>query len=463
VPEFRHRVELDHPVDEVFRWHERPGALERLTPPWEQVRVREREGGIRPGGRVVLGIRKGPAELTWEVEHNVFERDRLFVDEQKRGPFAHWRHEHRFHDLGNGRTALEDVVDWEPPLGSLGRTFSGPFIQTSLERLFAFRGRRLAGDLDLHSRYGDAPLTVAVTGSTGMVGEALTGFLRTGGHRVLRVTRSGPEQDDRIRWDPREGTIEAAKLEGVDAVVHLAGESIAGIRWTAAKKEEILRSRVEGTLLLARTLAELRSPPRVLVSASGKDYYGDRGDERITEAGDQGKGFLAEVCRRWEGATQPARAVGIRTVHLRTGMVLSPGGGVLGTILLPFKLGLGGRLGSGRQYTSWIDLDDEVGLIRHALGDSRIRGALNATSPNPVPNAAFTDVLGRVLGRPTILPVPALAIRTLLGEMGRELLLSGQRAVPALALETGYRFLYPDLEESLRHQLGRWESPAERG
>ena len=411
MPVLRHRTELDHPVEEVLAWHEKPGALERLTPPWEKVRI----------------------------------------------PFAHWRHEHRFEPLDEGRTAVEDMVEWEPPLGSLGRTFTESWIQGSLERMFAFRARRLAGDLALHAGYEGEPLTVAVTGSTGLIGSSLVAFLRTGGHRVLRVVRSGPKGDDRIRWDPAKGTIEGEKLEGVDGVVHLAGENIAGIRWTEAKKEAILRSRVEGTLLLARTLAELREPPRVLVSASGKDYYGDRGDERLTEGADPGRGFLADVCRQWEDATQPARAAGIRTIHLRTGMVLSPAGGVLGTILLPFKLGLGGRLGSGRQYTSWIDLDDEVGLIHHALTNPRVRGPMNAVAPNPVPNAAFTDILGRVLGRPTFIPAPALAIRSLLGEMGRELLLSGNRVVPGVALETGYTFLHPDLEDSLRHQLGRTE------
>ena len=463
MPVHRHRVELDHPVEEVFAWHTRPGAFERLSPPWEDVRVREREGGIRAGGRVVLGLRKGPAELTWEVEHTAYEENRLFVDEQRSGPFQKWRHEHRFESLPGGRSALEDVVEWEPPLGSLGETFGGGYIQRNLERLFVFRGVRLADDLARHRRYGEpGPLTVAITGATGFIGTHLTHLLTSGGHRVVRVTR-GEAGPDAVRWDPARGEMDPAGLEGVDAVVHLAGEPIVGLRWTAAKKRAILRSREVGTLTLARALAAMDRPPSVLVSASGVDYYGERGDELLGESAGAGSGFLADVCEKWESATLPARSRGIRTVHLRTGIVLSPAGGVLGTLLLPFQLGVGGRLGSGRQYMSWIDLDDHLGLILHALRVPEVRGALNATAPNPVPNAAFTDVLGRVLGRPTVLPVPALAIRTLLGEMGEELLLQGQRVSPELALRSGFTFLRPHLEDALRFQLGREESSPEAG
>jgi hypothetical protein len=244
-------------------------------------------------------------------------------------------------------------------------------------------------------------------------------------------------------------------LEGLRAVVHLAGEPLPGVRWTTGKKEEILRSRAEGTLLLSRLLARQEPPPQALVSASGVSIYGDRGDEKLSESSSLGSGFLADVCRRWEQATGPAQLAGIRTVHLRTGPVLSPRGGFLGAVVLPFRFGLGGRFGSGRQYMSWIDLDDAVGLIRHALANSGLRGPLNVTAPGPVPNAAFVDVLGRVLGRPTLVPVPSLAIRASLGEMGVELLLSGQRVLPERALATGYQFLFPDLEDSLLHQLSR--------
>ena len=467
MPVFRHRIELDHPVETVFAWHRMPGAFDRLSPPWENVRVREKAGGIEPGGRVVLEMRRGPATLTWEVEHTAYEENRLFVDEQISGPFAAWRHEHRFEPLGPDRSALEDVVTWEAPLGALGETFGRGYIERSLERLFQFREARLTGDLELHRRLrtlrarpgvtGDPPpLTVAITGATGLIGTQLTHLLTTGGHAVRRVTRSPEAGSSDVGWDPARGEIDAEALEGVDAVVHLAGEPIVGARWTDAKKKSIRRSREAGTLLLARTLAGFRKKPAVLVSGSAVGYYGNRGDDVITEASGAGKGFLSEVCVAWEQAAQPARAAGIRTVLLRTGIVLSAEGGVLGTMLLPFKIGVGGRLGSGRQYMPWIDLDDHLGLILHALGHPEVSGPMNATAPNPVPNAAFTDVMGRVLGRPTLLPVPGFAIRTLMGEMGDELLLQGQRAVPEKARSTGYVFLRPELEDALRVQLGRF-------
>ncbi|TVP57085.1 MAG: TIGR01777 family protein [Gemmatimonadales bacterium] len=458
MPTFRHRVELDHPVEEVFAWHTRPGAFERLTPPWESVRVVEREGGIRPGARVVLELRKGPATLRWEVEHGEFEENRLFVDTQVRGPFGAWRHEHRFEPLDGGRCALEDVIEWEAPLGSLGEAFGGQYIESNLERLFRFRGTRLADDLSRHRWFGGSEaLTVAVTGSSGMVGQPLVDLLRSGGHRVLRLRRGGAEGDDEVRWDPARGEIDAERLEGVDAVVHLAGEPIVGVRWTDDKRKAIVRSREVGTLTLARALAGLRRRPRVLVSASAVGFYGDRSDEVLTEEASSGEGFLAEVCRRWESATSPARTAGIRVVRLRTGIVLSPTGGVLGTLLLPFRSGVGGRVGKGTQYMSWIDLDDHLGLILHAIRRDAVSGAMNATAPSPLPNAAFTDVLGRVLRRPTLIPVPSPAVKALMGEMGTELLLFGQRAVPAKAEATGFEFLRPDLEDALRFHLGRAE------
>ena len=461
MPVHLQRSELHHPLEEVFAWHTRPGAFERLTPPWESVRVLERTGEMWNGGRVVLGLSKGPAQLKWVVEHTAFEENVLFRDEQVSGPFGRWVHTHRFSEAGPGRTLMEDEVEWEAPLGALGNTFGSGFLAGELRRLFTFRHRRLTNDLDLLRRYPLAPggLTVAVSGASGLIGTALSALLSTGGHRVRPLVRGGKGSGggEEIRWDPSAGTIDEAALAGVDAVVHLAGESIAGLRWTEEKKRKILESREKGTRTLAGAIARMNPRPRVLVSASGADYYGARGNEVITEDTPSGTGFLAEVCRAWEGATEAARRGGVRTVLLRSGMVLSPRGGALGQMLLPFKMGVGGRIGSGKQYWSWIDLDDEVGLILHALATPGLAGAVNATSPEPLPNSAFTDVLGRVIGRPTLIPLPALAVRALFGEMGQTLLVEGARVVPRKALDSGYSFLFPGLEESLRHQLGAAE------
>ena len=462
MPGFETRLEIGHPADRVFAWHDRPGALLRLFPPWWSVRVVSGPARLSAGDRVVLRVGKGPVRVTSEFERSEMDPAGLIVDRQVRGPFERWRHTHRLESIAGGGTALVDTVEWRGPAGPLGALFGPAQIRRELTRIFEFRARRIDRDLSLMQRYGaDDRARVAVTGSTGLIGTALSSQLGVAGYRVIRISRSRPppgRSSDWIQWDPASGRLQAGALEGVRAVVHLAGETIAGLRWTPAKKRRIVESRQKGTDLLSRTLASLGHPPRVLVVASAVGFYGDRGEERLTEESGPGAGFLAEVCRKWETAADPARRAGIRTVHMRTGLVLSPAGGALGQLLLPFRVGFGGRIGAGRQYVSWIDLDDHTGLALHAISETALRGAVNAVSPAPLTNAAFTDVLGRVLRRPTLLPVPGAVLRGVAGEMGVELLLSGQRAVPAKALRTGYEFRFPDLELSLRHQLGRPEA-----
>lgn len=455
MPIFRKRTHLPHSAEEAFSWHARPGAFERLTPPWVQVRVLKREGGLEDGGTLLLSVKQGPTDLKWKVRHTGFEEGRLFQDEQDEGPFETWVHAHRFIPVEEGGCFMEDEIEWTPPLGAAGRIFAEGFLDRELQRLFAFRHTRLENDLALHHGYTGKPLTVVLTGASGLIGTALTQFLTSGGHTVKSLRRSRRQQDDDLTWDPEEGRLEPGVFEGADAVVHLAGESLAAFRWTEEKKERILRSRREGTSLVAKVLAELKSPPPVFISASAVGFYGNRGNDLITEEAKPGKGFLAMVCREWEGATGKARKAGIRVVNLRTGFVVSPLGPGLGKMLPPFRAGLGGRIGTGRQYMSWIDLDDVVGLIHHALTRPGVSGPLNATAPNPVPNSAFTDALGRVLGRPTVVPLPTFAVRGMLGEMGAELLLKGARAIPQKAEETGYEFRFSNLEDSLRFQLGK--------
>jgi uncharacterized protein len=296
-------------------------------------------------------------------------------------------------------------------------------------------------------------MNVLISGATGLIGSSLSQELESGGHRITRLTRS-PEGPNDIRWDPDADIIDGS-LEGHDAVVHLAGESIAEGRWTPSKKERIMESRKRGTRLLAESIAALPTPPGVMVSASAVGYYGDRGNEVLREDSSPGSDFLAEVCKAWEAAADPAREAGIRVVHPRFGIVLSPKGGALGTTLPIFKLGGGGRIGSGRQWWSWVALDDVVGAIVHALEDESVEGPVNVGSPNPMTNAEYTKVLGKVLNRPTFFAVPAPAIRTVIGGMADALLLASQRMQPVKLRETGYRFRYPELEDALRHLLGR--------
>ena len=299
-------------------------------------------------------------------------------------------------------------------------------------------------------------MNVLVTGSSGLVGSALVSQLKGDGHTVTRLVRSRRGAGEaQVIWDPEAGTIDAPSLEGLDAVVHLAGESIAAGRWTATRKARILESRVKGTRLLAEALAGLRERPKVLVSASAVGYYGDRGEEALREESASGSGFLAEVCRQWEAAAAPAAQAGIRVVHPRFGVILSRAGGALPRLLLLFRFGLGGRLGSGQQFMSWIALDDAVGAICHALTCDDLQGPANTASPTPVRNHEFTKTLGRVLRRPTVFPLPAFAARLALGQMADEMLLASQRVEPAKLLGSGYEFAFPDLDGALRHLLDR--------
>jgi uncharacterized protein (TIGR01777 family) len=305
-------------------------------------------------------------------------------------------------------------------------------------------------------RYMRAAGRIVISGASGLIGAALATRLAAAGHPVGRMVRgrAGVRPGD-VAWDPAAGRIDAAALEGAEAVVHLAGESIAFGRWTAAKKRAIRDSRVAGTRLLAEALAGLARPPRVLVSASAVGYYGDRGAEPLTEASPRGQGFLAEVAEAWEAAAEPARRAGLRVVHPRIGMVLAATGGALPRMLTPFRLGLGGVIGDGRQQVSWIALDDLVGALRHLLVTESLTGPVNAVAPGPVDNRELTRTLARVLGRPALLPLPAALVRLAFGEMGPALLLASARVLPVRLEATGFRFRYPALEAALRGVLGR--------
>jgi uncharacterized protein (TIGR01777 family) len=298
-------------------------------------------------------------------------------------------------------------------------------------------------------------MIVAVTGSTGLVGTALVEALEADGHLVRRlVRRPAREGDHEINWNPAAGTIDAAALNGVDAIVHLAGENLAAHRWSESFKARIRDSRVLGTHILCRTIAGLESKPAVLISASAVGYYGDRGAEWVDESSPPGCGFLADLRRAWEAETYPARDADVRVVNLRLGVVLSPDGGALGQMLTPFKLGLGGVMGSGRQYLSWIAMDDLVRIIQFALQASALAGPVNAVAPHPVTNREFTKTLGSVLGRPTVFAMPPFAARLVFGEMADAMLLSGARVQPGALSSAAFTFRHPSLEPALQHVLG---------
>ena len=452
---FVKRSHLDAPADAVFQWHERPGAFERLTPPWERVRVVEREGGIADG-RVVLRM-GGPFAVRWVAQHRDYIPGEQFRDEQTAGPFAHWVHTHRVEPDGARACWLEDRVEYALPFGGLGALAGGGFARRKLARMFRYRHRLTAADVAAHERaraQGAGTMKILVTGATGLIGSALVPFLTTGGHEVIRLTR-GRKRSGTATWDPDKGTIDRAALEGLDAVVHLAGENISTGRWTAEKKARIHDSRVNGTRLLCETLAALERPPSVLVAASAIGFYGNRGRDIVDEDSAPGAGFLADVCKEWEAATAPAAARGIRVVNLRFGVVLAGNGGALASMLTPFKLGAGGPIGGGDQYMSWVALDDTADAVLFALTTPALSGPVNAVAPTPVTNAEFARTLGAVLSRPAVVPFPAFAVRLLFGEMGDELLLSSTRVEPHRLRAAGFDFRFAELEPALRHLLGR--------
>lgn len=296
-------------------------------------------------------------------------------------------------------------------------------------------------------------MNILVTGASGLIGQTLIPILTTSGHRVTRLVRFKPQgRGSEVYWNPAGADIDAAKVEGFDAVVHLAGEPITG-RWTPERKTAIRESRVKGTRFLCETLAGLSQRPRVLISASASGYYGDRGDEVLREESGAGSSFLSQVCQEWEAATKPAAENGIRVVNLRVGFILSPEGGGLAKMLAAFKMGAGGRIGSGKQYMSWIGIDDLLQIILFATTAETLNGPVNAVAPNPVTNMEFTKTLARILRRPAIFPLPAFVVRLAFGEMGEEVLLASTRIEPARLLSAGYRFRFPELEGAMRHLL----------
>ena len=437
---------VDAPREDVFAWYSRPGAFNRLSPPWSPMRLVSEATSLKDG-RATLAL---PGGLRWVAQHqpDFYDPPGRFVDAISSDGLAslpariavRWRHTHDFEDVGDNRTRVIDRVETPVP-------------GAALRPMFVYRHRQLADDLGSHreaAQHGLAPATVAITGSSGLVGSALAAFLSTGGHRVIRLVR-GAAKDGERQWSPDDPDPEL--LAGVDAVIHLAGASIAG-RFTDSHRKAIRDSRISPTRKLAEAAARARI---VLISASAIGYYGyDRGDDTLTEDSERGDGFLADVVADWEDATAPAREAGVRVVNVRTGIVQSPRGGTLKLMRPLFSAGLGGRLGDGRQWLSWIGIDDLIDVYHRALWDSALSGPVNAVAPQPVRNTEYTRTLAHVLHRPAILPVPPLGPRVLLGQQGaRELALASQRVTPDKLSQSGHQFRQPDLDQTLRHVLGR--------
>jgi uncharacterized protein len=459
---FAPSIDLPATIEEAFAYHGRPGALSRLIPPWEPVSVESSDGSLHAGSRVVLKMNALGLPMRWVAEHTVYSPPELFVDVQKSGPFRHWEHRHQFSvvegDSHGAKSRLVDSISYQLPLGRVGAFFGGSTIRRQLGAMFQYRHAVTAGDLGAIVRAGLAPMTVGISGASGLVGKGLTSFLGLAGHQVARLVRGRANNPEEIfAWGDAN---DRAPLERLDAVIHLAGESIAAGRWNDGVKQRIRDSRVVKTRQLCESLASLAKPPKTLLCASATGIYGNRGDAVLGEMSSAGDDFLARVAHEWEEACSPAVAAGIRVVHLRFGIILSPQGGALKKMLLPAKLGIGGPLGGGSQWWSWMAIDDVLRATYHCLANEDVSGPVNFVSPNAVRNSDFAKVLGRVLRRPSLIPTPKLALRLVLGEMADALLLASTRVVPTALLDSGFQFQFPDLESALRHSLGRFEAGA---
>ncbi|WP_244154350.1 TIGR01777 family oxidoreductase [Desulfospira joergensenii] len=449
------RTRINVPVEAAFAWHARNGAILRLTPPWAPLKMISRSGiGIDKGVKVLFRIKVFKIPMAWEAEHIVWEKNRMFRDCQTRGPFALWEHTHRFLPQPGNSTVMEDEVKFKLPLGWLSRPFYR-FAEKELDRMFSYRHRVLKHDLENHADKGSKK-RILVSGASGTIGSILVPFLRTCGHEVIRLVRKTRDlSGDELFWDPSAGILDLGKTGPFDAVINLNGLDISRGRWTPEYKKKIIDSRVLSTRLLASKISGLDTKPEVFISSSAIGFYGDSGDRLIEEEDTEGECFISAVCSQWEDASSEARNAGIRTVLLRIGVVLTPAGGALAKMELPFRLGLGVKFGRGSQYMSWISMEDTLSAILHILENGVINGQVNLTAPNPVTNREFSRTLASVFHKKLVFTLPGFLVRLFWGEMGKETLMASTRVMPGKLLDSGFSFQHETLEPALRDMLGR--------
>jgi uncharacterized protein (TIGR01777 family) len=437
----------------AFAWHEANGAFERLNPPWAPATVLSSDGSINNGARVSLKVPLlGPISATMRVVHEDYQLNKQFCDRQEFGPFRAWKHTHQFESTGPNSCDLIDTIEYELPWNGTRVGLLARHAERQLNSVFTYRHSVTASDL---SRFV-SPLEnrIAVTGSSGLVGSSLVPFLTAGGATVNRLVRTRTAaSSSHILWNPERGYVDTDRLAGIDTIVHLAGAGIADRPWTQHRKTTLRSSRVEGTSTIVQGLRSLNSPPKTLICASAVGFYGPRADEMLYETSPKGVGFLADLCEAWEHQALEAERLGIRVVILRFGVILSPLGGALRKLLPVFKAGLGGPIGTGLAYFPWTSIEDVLGVIHRAIIDSSIKGIYNLTSPSPITNREFAKTLGTVLHRPTIIPVPEMVLRAMLGEMAEQTLIASQRVVPRRLMEADYP-LEGDISHYLQKQLG---------
>ena len=455
---FSYASRFDCDRSELFDWHEKKGAFERLIPPWRSVRIIDSDFRISDGAKTTFSVGVGLFKVKWEACHEGYEYPSQFVDVQNSGPFKFWEHRHLFSQQSESvGSILTDDITYRLPAGRLGDWLLSEKIGNDIEQMFRFRHNRTKNDLSRIAEFSGQKLRIAISGCSGLIGSQLRAFLLAAGHEVIRISRTPTTAPSEAYWDAAGEGLDTTHLEGLDAFIHLAGENIAHKRWTKRQKARLYSSRVDGTRKIAEALAKCATPPKVFICASATGIYGDAGEQWVQEDNtDTVNSFLASVCRDWEAACAPLNPYS-RVVNCRFGIVISPNGGALKNMLFPFSLGLGGKVGNGKQYWSWISLDDAVYSIAQIIRDESFDGPVNIVSPQVLTNLEFTKILGRVMRRPTIFPVPSLMARIVFGEMADALLLCSCRVRSHKLQERGFDFVYPELETVLKDYLGKNE------
>jgi uncharacterized protein len=442
-------------VEALFSWHAREGAISRLTPPWAPLKMIARTGsGIKKGVKVKFRLKVFKIPMIWEAEHIEYEKNRLFKDHQVKGPFSKWIHTHKFESGGTDESIMEDNIEFKLPFGLFSMPFNG-FAIKEFKRMFEYRHRVLKYDLEHHFNRTEKK-RILISGASGTIGNALVPFLQTCGHEVIKLVRTKKSlSDDELFWDPYKGICDFDKAGPVDAVINLNGVDISRGRWTDLQKKKIIDSRTLPTRLLVEKMRNAVHKPEVFISASAIGFYGDREGEVLTETAAPGDCFISDVCEEWENVSVDATASGIRTIQLRIGVVLTPAGGALERMEFPFKSGCGVTLSHGRQYMSWISMDDTISGILHILNNDKIAGPVNLTAPNPVTNKEFSKTLAGVFSKKVFFNIPKFIVSALWGEMGKETLLASARVKPEKLLNNGFSFQHNNLSKALRDVLGR--------
>ena len=461
---YTHETVVEADVESTFDWFEHEGSFRRLMPPWEVAEEVRADDSLEVGSQRILRF---PApglpffKMTWVAEHTSYDPPNYFEDKMVKGPFWFWSHKHKLTE-NEGKTTVIDEVTYQVPFWSFGnfvdRLLGGMLVRSRISKMFKARELRLKRDIKQHSKFRHLPRKkILVAGSSGLIGTQLVAFLDTGGHDVWRLVRRPVKDGSKeLSWKPDKGILNSDDIEGFDVIIHLGGAGIGDKRWNKKRKALIINSRKDSTTLLSDTMSKLENKPEAFIVASAIGYYGNRGDEKLTEESKPGEGFLTDTVIQWESYANSARDAGIRVINTRNGIVLSATGGALGRMILPWKMGGGGPLAGGKQWMSWISLDDEIYAINHLMMNEDCEGAYNLTAPNPCMQKIFSKTLGRVLRRPAFAPIPGFAMKILFGELAGPLLIEGQRVLPRKLEKSGYEFLHKDLESALRDSLGIW-------